>query len=333
MRAGYSRQVEYGTVKSDRVPADDHATEGFHHEAFLYAGRDEFLQGTASFIREGLSAGEPALVVVDGPKIAWLRDELGPDAGDVQFADMAVVGSNPARIIQAWRDFVDRRGDTLLPVRGIGEPVGADRSPAELVECQRHETLLNLVFDETPAFRLMCPYDTDTLDEWVVEEALRSHPVVSREGDLTPSTLYGGIDVANAPFSLPLPEPATHTRELYFEAASLAALRQYVALRAADAGIDSGRTEDLLLAVNEVATNSLRHGAGAGYLRIWEEPDALVCEVHDEGVFDQPLAGRLRPTHDQIGGYGLWVANQVCDLVQVRSLPGGTAVRLHMRRS
>jgi anti-sigma regulatory factor (Ser/Thr protein kinase) len=325
--------VEHGILKADRVAqSQDHATDGFHHEAFLYAGREEYLDGTASFIREGLAAGEPALVVVDGPKIAWLRDEFGADGEDVQFADMALVGSNPARIIQAWRDFVDQRGDTGSRVRGIGEPISPDRSPAELVECQRHETLLNLVFGETPAFRLMCPYDTDALDEWVVEEALRSHPVVASDGHRIPSSLYGGIELATAPFSVPLPEAPRDAKELYFEAPSLAALRQYVALRAADAEVEPARIEDLLLAVNEVATNSLRHGAGAGYLRIWEEPDALVCEVRDEGVFDQPLAGRLRPTPAQIGGYGLWVANQVCDLVQVRSLPGGTAVRLRMRR-
>ena len=37
--------------------------------------------------------------------------------------------------------------------------------------------------------------------------------------------------------------------------------------------------------------------------------------------------------HGQPGGYGLWLANQLCDLVQIRSLPAGTAVRLHMRRA
>ena len=92
------------------------------------------------------------------------------------------------------------------------------------------------------------------------------------------------------------------------------------------------RTEDLLLAVNEVATNSLRHGAGTGYLRMWEEGDGVICEVRDAGTFDRPLAGRFRPTPEQIGGYGLWVANQLCDLVQVRSFEVGTVVRLHMRR-
>ena len=161
----------------------DHESEaGFCHEALLYSGRDEFLQATGAFIREGISAGEPALVVVSAEKIALLRGDLGRDAELVQFADMSEVGSNPARIIQAWRDFVAERGDAGRPARGIGEPIGSDRSPAELAECQRHESLLNVAFAATQAFRLMCPYDTETLDPAVVEEALRSHPVVTADG-------------------------------------------------------------------------------------------------------------------------------------------------------
>jgi hypothetical protein len=33
-----------------------------------------------------------------------------------------------------------------------------------------------------------------------------------------------------------------------------------------------------------------------------------------------------------VGGFGVWLANQVCDLVQIRSVAAGTVVRLHMRR-
>jgi anti-sigma regulatory factor (Ser/Thr protein kinase) len=84
--------------------------------------------------------------------------------------------------------------------------------------------------------------------------------------------------------------------------------------------------------VNEVATNSLRHADGWGVIRIWEEPHALVCDVRDGGTFDEPLAGRERPVPEEIGGFGLWLSNQVCDLVQIRSFPAGTVVRLHMHR-
>jgi anti-sigma regulatory factor (Ser/Thr protein kinase) len=298
----------------------------------LYAGRDEFLHATDAFIRDGLAAAEPTLVVVSAEKIALLRAELGADAGEVQFADMAEVGSNPARIIPVWRDFVDERSGPSRPLRGIGEQTGPDRGPAELAECQRHETLLNLAFEGTPAFWLMCPYDTDALDPAVVDEALRSHPIVSDGNGRADSGSYGGVAAAVAPFRQPLREPSPQPKEFCFEAAGLAALRQYVALRAADVGLDIIRTEDLLLAVNEVATNSLRHAHGNGVLRVWEEPDYLICEVRDGGTFDKPLAGRERPVGGQDGGYGLWLANQLCDLVQVRSFVTGSVVRLHMRR-
>jgi len=42
---------------------------------------------------------------------------------------------------------------------------------------------------------------------------------------------------------------------------------------------------------------------------------------------------RVRPTPTQTGGRGLWMANQVCDLVRIRSGDTGTAVRLHMSLS
>ena len=84
------------------------AEGAFRHEALLYAGLDEFTQTTAAFVRGGLEADEPVLVVVGAEKIDLLRSELGADAARVEFADMADIGSNPARIIPAWYDFVAR---------------------------------------------------------------------------------------------------------------------------------------------------------------------------------------------------------------------------------
>ena len=299
----------------------------------MYAGQDEFLHGTVAFIKEGLTAGEPTLVVVSGEKIALLSAELGRDAAHVQFADMSEVGSNPARIIPAWQDFLSAQGVEDVPVRGIGEPIGPDRDPAELVECQRHEALLNVAFADAPAFRLMCPYDTEALGDSVLDEAMRSHPIVSHPGGDADSDSYVGVTAAAAPFRAPLAEPVPAPKEFYFEAAGLAALRQYVALRGADAGLDGRRVEDLLLAVNEVATNSLLHADGHGVLRAWEDPEYLICEVRDGGRFEDPLAGRRRPVGGQPDGYGLWLANQLCDLVQVRSFVTGSVVRLLMRRA
>ena len=88
-------------------------------------------------------------------------------------------GANPARIIPAWREFLDRHSDDgRQAVRGIGEPIDRSRTAAELVESQIHEALLNLAFPDNPDFALLCPYDTAGLDDATIAEAQRSHPHV-----------------------------------------------------------------------------------------------------------------------------------------------------------
>lgn len=304
----------------------------FRHEAFFYAGLDEFVSGTTSFIREGLAGNEPTLVVVSADKIEALREELGADADRVQFADMAEVGGNPGRIIPAWRDFVAEHGAAGNRVRGIGEPICAQRSGAELVECQRHEALLNLAFADSPGFYLMCPYDIAALSPRVLVHARRSHPYLVVNGQEHHNVDFCGPEEIAAPFSDPLPAPPVQPEWKVFGVRALAEVREFVCERAERFGLDEQRAGDLVLALHEIASNSVVHGGGGGTLRVWQEDDTLICEVSDKGRPGHPLLGRERPASAQPGGRGMWLANQLCDLVQVRAFPHGSAVRLHMRR-
>ena len=54
----------------------------------------------------------------------------------------------------------------------------------------------------------------------------------------------------------------------------------------------------------------------------------LIYAVED-GIAD-PLVGRARPGLTGEGGRGLWIANQLCELVQLRWFATETVVRLHM---
>lgn len=302
----------------------------FHHEALLYNGDDEFVARCSAFLGEGVDRGEPVLVMVDSRKLALLRDALGERADDVHFADMAVVGRNPARVIPAWERFVaDHASEGGGIVRGIGEPIWADRSPDELAECQLHESLLNLAFAAAGSFSLVCPYDTSTLTEEVIAEARRSHPILSEGGDPQPCDDYCGIDMVTARFSEPLPEPPGNADEMRVTVDDLREARSLVRRRAQDAGV-AERTDDLVLAVNEILSNSLHHAQDAGVLRVWGDPDGLVCEVRDGGHILQPLIGREEPAAGQVGGHGVWLVNLVCDLVQVRSSEDGSTVRMKM---
>lgn len=305
--------------------------EPFRHEALLYAGDDGFVAGSTAFIRDGLDRHEPVLVVVVPRKIDLLRTALDGAADHVMFVDMADVGRNPARIIPVWRRFVSEHGGPGRPVRGIGEPIWAERGADELVEAQRHEALINLAFSGADAW-ILCPYDTEALAPDVIGEALVTHPVVSDAGVTAASATYRGPDDIARPFDRPLPPRPESGDRRAIDVDSLPDLRRLVAVRASSFGLAPDRVDDLVLAVNEVATNSVRHGGGDGELRIWQTADTLVVEITDMGRITDPLVGRHRPTGEQTSGFGMWIVNQLCDLVQVRSFERGTAIRMHMRR-
>jgi len=302
----------------------------FRHEALFYAGEDQFVDGTLPFITSAVADEEPVLVVLCSERIALLREVLGDGAERVRFEDMHRLGRNPARIIPAWREFLDESAPEGRPVRGIGEPIWPGRSEAELTECERHESLLNLAFGCGPAWRLLCPYDLDGLDEQVIDAARRNHPFIAEDGGSCRSEQYLDSPGAPGPFDGTLPTPSTEVEELAFGREELKKLRSSVASRAAGLLLDAERVEQLVLAVSELASNSVRYGGGGGTLRMWTEPGTLVCEVRDCGRIAQPLAGRIRPTSDQYTGRGLWLVNHLCDLVQIRSSLTGNLVRVHM---
>ena len=104
----------------------------FRHETLFYAGDNGFLQGTLSFINDAIAAEEPILVAVGSARIGLLQQALGSDSELVRFADIQLLGRNPARMIPAWREFVEEEAPDGRPVRGISEPIWLGRSAAEM---------------------------------------------------------------------------------------------------------------------------------------------------------------------------------------------------------
>jgi anti-sigma regulatory factor (Ser/Thr protein kinase) len=300
----------------------------FRHKALFYEGLDGFVAATLPFVRDGVAAREPVMVAVDEQKIGLLREGLGEDADAVRFVEMRGLGQNPGCIIPAWREFVAEHAVSGARLRGIGEPIWAGRGEAELKECHQHEALLNVAFDDGPAWSLVCPYDKAALPAKVIDEARRTHPIVAEDGVTRRSVTYRNPRLD--PLGGELPPPPARREEMTFTLAELKAVRSMVQAWAHAAGVPGARAEDLVLAVNELATNSIRHGGGRGVVRAWREPDTFVCEVRDAGRIDDPLAGRSMPEDIRKGGRGLWLVNQLVDLVQLRSLRDGCAVRLHV---
>jgi anti-sigma regulatory factor (Ser/Thr protein kinase) len=302
-------------------------TDGFRHGTFFYRDDDGFLAGIVPFVHDGLARGQAVMIAQPRGRLDMLRDALGSDADGVEFHDMAEVGANPARIIPVWQDAVERHVLGGSGLRGIGEPAFIGRRPAEFTECALHELLLNLAFDAGPAWDLLCPYDEAALPAEVCAAAVASHPVTLAETGLQ-HTEHVDPEAIRTAFAAPLPSAGKGVLRGRFGPGDTTAVRRTVVQFATSLGLTTDRVEDLALAAGELATNTIRHGGGSGTVTMWTEPGAAIIEFADAGRVDDPLVGRRRPTLEQEGGRGMYLVNQVCDLVQVRTGAEGTTVRV-----
>jgi anti-sigma regulatory factor (Ser/Thr protein kinase) len=319
-----------GTVSAtyaiEPVPSQD---EQFEHPALFYSGLDEFLAGTVAFVHEGLALDEPVAVAVPASRLEPLRVELGAAAQRVRFVDMSEVGRNPARILpDVLLAFADENAGATR-VRIIGEPVWAGRSAAEYAACVQHDALINLAFAGSPA-TILCPYDAGGLPPEVLADAESTHPVVVDGGAPRASTGYS-VERVLADGNRPLPQPP-QGRPLLVDAQLLGRGRQVAAGEARSAGLDDDRVADVEMVANELLTNSIEHGGGTGVLRTWTDDGHFIVEVQDSGQLLDPLAGRRRPSLLQHRGRGLYVVNQLADLVRISSTADGTTVRAWIRR-
>lgn len=316
------RQGEAVTLVSHEL---DRTGQVFMHQAALYAGAEGFVEQVVPFVRDAIAAGEPVLAALPPARGRLLEAALGTDAIRVDFVDMTELGRNPACILPEWRRFVDEFGADG-PVRGVAEPVWPGRRPVEVEECWLHEALMDVAFADGPGWRLLCPYDVTALPGEVVRRARRSHATSHVLG--RPDGAPAGDETAAALFTTPLPAAPPGADALPFGPADLSGLRGAVRRLTEQAGVPECSAGDVVLAAHELAVNSVTHGAGCGTLLAWREPDAFVLEVRDGGRIVDPLVGREQAFDAAECGRGIWIANQICDLVQVRSSSQGAAVRL-----
>jgi anti-sigma regulatory factor (Ser/Thr protein kinase) len=293
------------------------------HILRLYRSTDEYLAAISGFILDADAAGESVLIAVPGDRQRLVRGAVGPGA---TLTDMSELGRNPARIIPALCAFIDSSAGR--PVSFVSEPTWPGRSESEIGEVLRHEALVNLAISGRRA-TMLCLYAATGLPERIMAEIRRAHPLLFGPAGPEPNPAFTGTAPPGY-CDQPLPAvPAGAPMLKYRE--NLREVRDLVADHARIAGLPSSRAGDFALAASEIAANTLRHTEGEGTVSLWRSPTELICQLEDGGHIADPLAGRRPPDHDRPGGHGLWLVNQVCDLVELRSGAAGTAVRLHVR--
>lgn len=301
---------------------------GLEHVAFCYHDDAQYLEVVTSFLQPALREGAPVLVAVPGHHLHLLRDRLGDAGGLVAYEDLAVTGRNPGRIIPGvLLPFAEAHPDRTVWV--VGESVWPRRHPDAYSACAVHEALVNLVLAEQDIV-LLCAYEARALTPDVVRDAARTHPALWRPLGSRTSRVYADPAEIATGSSPPLPAPPAHAERVdVVDERSLVPVRTAVGRHAIDVGLPSDTVAAVVLAVNELAANTVEHAGGPGRLSIWEDGHDLICQVDDTGHITDPLAGRVPPPWDAEGGRGLLLIHDLCDLVLIHTSPRGTTVRLH----
>src|SRR5579884_1128542 len=301
--------------------------EGQRHLALFYDDDQGYLDGILQFLGPPLAAGEQVVAALPPERGRLLRSRLGESADKLELIDMFELGRNPSRIIPEVEALLARSSSGRLHY--VGEPIWPGRSQEEIREATKHEALINLAWPDAP-ISVLCPYHSRELAPEVLADAERTHPFVIRGGKTVRSEAYRGPAIPQG-CDEPLPAPPAGARSITFTANQLAAARALVREVAESAGLSAARTRDLVLAASELSSNAIKHGHGAGVLRVWSQPRAVLCQVEDRGYIADPLAGRRLPAPGAAGGLGLWMVNRLCDLVQARTSRRGTTVRALVR--
>ena len=299
---------------------------GLRHVALFYRDQAERRAEIFGLVRAGLARGEPAFVALPGEEPPLLAEQLDGEPGELLYADIGDVGRNPARLIPELRAFIDKHAGQRVLV--VGEACWPGRSPAELREATRHEALMNLAFARS-AVTVTCLYHATRLPPSAIANATWTHPEYLENGRPVAAPSHRPAWEVPSDCDLPLPPPPAGAESLAYDT-DLAPVRRLVERHARAASLGPDRGADLVLAASEVAANTLDHTSSGGTFGVWRDGDEILCQTRDQGWIADPLAGRVRRGPDG-RGHGLYLVNQVCDLVEIRTGSAGTTIRMHMR--
>ncbi len=293
------------------------------HNAFVYASDHEYLARAVPFLKDGLAAGEGAIVAHTKPGIAMMREALGSESARVTFVDISSAYTRPARTLAAYHSVYSTQLQKTPKLRAVAD-VQFGPNPGEWDQWTAYEAVFNRSFGHLPAW-VLCSYDANETPDPIIEGVWQTHPEV----------LAGGRRSASGPYEDPdrllrrIIPPAEELSELRSlrSVGDAEQIRERLAPELTAAGFGEATALGMLLAVTEVATNAAQHGQGIGEVRVGRAHGRFVCEIIDRGPgFDDPAAGYLAP-RDGIGS-GLWVARQLTWQIEFFRSPRGFTARL-----
>lgn len=296
------------------------------HEAMPYTSPAHLAGLLAGPVSAAVAAGDLVVAVLGDETEQLLRTELGDTADGVEFLLPGSVHTVPGFTTAVrWARSVGRvdgaGGRAFVVGQQLLDPPGRGAD---------YWTRLCLGVEVAGAglpLTVLCPFHDDP-GGWARVRA--THPVLDagtgsagRNPDYQPpSEVLEGLE------PLVRSELGAPSAELDFRATDLGRLRHLTSELAERGGLGPDRTADAVLAVNELASNSVEHGPGAGVLRLWVDGrSGLVAEIADRGRLTGSFPGMVRPSTSGPRGRGLWLASELCDVMEVWH-DDGTVIRV-----
>lgn len=298
------------------------SSTALRHNAFVYESDDEYVARSVAFLKDGLEAGQGAIVGKTRDGLAMMRDALGPDADRVAFVDVSSTYTRPARTVAAYYGAFLRQLRSAPSVRAVAD-VQFGPTPGDWEEWTSYEAITNLAYSQLPVW-VLCGYDANGLPDPVLNGVWRTHPEVLTDD-------WAKSDRFEDPRELvrnltPEPEPLPALRS-FPTGEDLEVFREQLARELKAEQVPAAKALDMLVAGTEVAANAVRHGGGIEEVRVGRAEGRFVCEVVDRGSgFDDPVAGYITPRDGT--GTGLWVARQLAWRLEFFLSPHGFTARI-----
>jgi anti-sigma regulatory factor (Ser/Thr protein kinase) len=293
------------------------------HNALVYESEDAYLARSVPFLKEGIEAGEGAIVAHTRPGIASMREALGADAAHVTFVDVSASYTRPAHTLAAYHAVYAEQLARTPVLRAVAD-VQFGPDPSEWDLWTGYEAVFNRSFGHLPVW-VLCSYNANGTPDQVIEGVWQTHPEVVTDDAWRRSDRFEHPDHLLRRIA-PAPSVLTGLRSIS-HGGSLEELREQLARELAADGVSATQSLDMLLAASEVAVNATQHGRGIRDVRVGRERGRYVFEIIDRGDgFDDPTAGYLAPRSGT--STGLWVARQLTWEIEHVHAPDGFTARI-----
>lgn len=307
---------------------------GFAHVGALYGSDAHLRDLLVPYLADALRSREHLLVVISEPAERVLRAALGEAADRVQWGGSGLSDDRLGRMFATFGDYLAQRRGAGVPTRVVGEP-GADLSSDRLSQYLRYVCMAYDIYGAY-GYPMLFLWDERRYSPAVLAQIRAVHPRLLGGGGMIINTEYRDpIDYLTADATSAPAVPVDLDLDVRLESADgLAELRRRLRSWGTSAALSDDDTDDIVIAVDEIATNALEHGQPPARVRGWCSGDAVIVRVDDHGRTGIPATtGYVRPPAGSRRGRGIWIARHLADVLTTHNGPTGTTVALRFPRS